>query len=205
MLIPRDSDQTNLCETGMCRLITQYAADGRPAGWPSHKSHSKGRVGKAWHPADLPEDATRHPGDRARRRTCRFRRGPPPGCRVAGLHQVDETPHNSQHARSPVRIAPPRDRSSDRNEQHHAALQHHPANATRPRHAVRPGIRLHLLIGVVTQAAVAVPVTSFQVGLTHQHTNHSLLVEGPEITVRPVGTVARASSRIDEGGRTARR
>jgi hypothetical protein len=43
------------------------------------------------------------------------------------------------------------------------------------------------------------------VDLTHQHTNHGLLVKGPEITVRPVGTVARASSRIDEGSRTARR
>lgn len=26
------------------------------------------------------------------------------------------------------------------------------------------------------------------VGLTHQHTNRSVLVEGPEITIRPVGT-----------------
>jgi hypothetical protein len=41
---------------------------------------------------------------------------------------------------------PPRDRSSDRNEQHHAALEHHPANATRPRRAVRSDTCLHLLI-----------------------------------------------------------
>lgn len=26
------------------------------------------------------------------------------------------------------------------------------------------------------------------VGLTHQHTNREVLVEGPEITIRPVGT-----------------
>ena len=31
-------------------------------------------------------------------------------------------------------------------------------------------------------------VTPERVGLTHQHTNRSVLVEGPEITIRPVGT-----------------
>jgi hypothetical protein len=41
---------------------------------------------------------------------------------------------------------PPRDRSSDRNEQHRAALQHHPANAACPRRAVRSGTCMHLLI-----------------------------------------------------------
>jgi hypothetical protein len=38
------------------------------------------------------------------------------------------------------------DRSSDRNEQHHATLQHHPANAACPRHAIRSGTCMHLLI-----------------------------------------------------------
>jgi hypothetical protein len=41
---------------------------------------------------------------------------------------------------------PPRDRSSDRNEQHRATLQHHPANAACPRRAVRSGTCTHLLI-----------------------------------------------------------
>ncbi len=41
---------------------------------------------------------------------------------------------------------PPRDHSSDRNEQHRAALGHHPANVACPRHAVRPGVCMHLLM-----------------------------------------------------------
>ncbi len=41
---------------------------------------------------------------------------------------------------------PPRDRSFDRNEQHHGALAHHPANTAWPRRAVRSGTCLHLLI-----------------------------------------------------------
>ena len=43
-------------------------------------------------------------------------------------------------------------------------------------------------------AQVRVP-GACSVDLTHQHTNHhTVLVEGPEITVRPVSTVARASN-----------
>ncbi len=38
------------------------------------------------------------------------------------------------------------DRSSDRNEQHRAALQHHHANAACPRRSVHTGARMHLLI-----------------------------------------------------------
>ena len=41
---------------------------------------------------------------------------------------------------------PPRDRSSDRNEQHRSALEHHPANAACPHRAVRSGTCPHLLI-----------------------------------------------------------
>jgi hypothetical protein len=40
----------------------------------------------------------------------------------------------------------PRDRSSDRNEQHRATLEHHPANAACPRRAVRSDTCMHLLI-----------------------------------------------------------
>jgi hypothetical protein len=45
-----------------------------------------------------------------------------------------------------LEAVPPRDRSSDRNEQHHATLEHHPANAACPRRAVRSGTCMHLLI-----------------------------------------------------------
>jgi hypothetical protein len=31
-------------------------------------------------------------------------------------------------------------------------------------------------------------IRAFSVDLTLQHTNHTVLVEGPEITIRPVGT-----------------
>ncbi|WP_177320760.1 TIGR04141 family sporadically distributed protein [Lentzea waywayandensis] len=37
-------------------------------------------------------------------------------------------------------------------------------------------------------ARLSVRACSSFVGLTHQHTNRSVLVEGPEITIRPVGT-----------------
>ena len=40
---------------------------------------------------------------------------------------------------------PPRDRNSDRNEQHRAALGHHLANTAWPRRAGRSGLCLHLL------------------------------------------------------------
>ncbi len=63
----------------------------------------QGRGGQGVAPADLPEGATtRHPGGRARRRTCLFRRGLLPGCRTVGLRQVDGMPHESQRARSSV-------------------------------------------------------------------------------------------------------
>jgi hypothetical protein len=52
---------------------------------------------------------------------------------------------------------PQRDRSSDRNEQHYAALGHHPANAGCPRRALRSGTYVHLLIaGSPPMARVAV-------------------------------------------------
>jgi hypothetical protein len=74
--------------------------------------------GAGWAGCGIPPTSrratTRHPGDRTRRGTCRFRRGLPPGCRVVGLCQVDGTPHGSRRARSSVRVAPP----CDRNEQH---------------------------------------------------------------------------------------
>jgi len=41
---------------------------------------------------------------------------------------------------------PSRDRSSDRSEQHRAALEHHPASATSPRRTLRSGTCMHLLI-----------------------------------------------------------
>jgi hypothetical protein len=41
---------------------------------------------------------------------------------------------------------PPADRSSNRNEQHRAALGHHPANAACPRRTARSQTCLHLLI-----------------------------------------------------------
>jgi hypothetical protein len=41
---------------------------------------------------------------------------------------------------------PPRDRSSDRNEQHRATLEHHPANVVRTRRTGRSGTCMHLLI-----------------------------------------------------------
>ena len=44
------------------------------------------------------------------------------------------------------RRPPSRDRSSDRNEQHRAALGHHPVNVACPRRAVLSGTCLHLLI-----------------------------------------------------------
>ena len=40
---------------------------------------------------------TRQPGSRARSRTCRFRRGLPPGRRVVGLRQIDGMPHRPVH------------------------------------------------------------------------------------------------------------
>jgi hypothetical protein len=49
---------------------------------------------------------------------------------------------------------PPRDRSSDRNEQHHAALEHHLANTAWPRRAVRSGTCMHLLIAGSTPSPV---------------------------------------------------
>ncbi|WP_301325581.1 recombinase family protein [Lentzea flava] len=42
--------------------------------------------------------------------------------------------------------------------------------------------------GISDSAPLGVRVCSSLVGLTHQHTNRSVLVEGPEITIRPVGT-----------------
>jgi hypothetical protein len=41
---------------------------------------------------------------------------------------------------------PSGDRTSARNEQHHAALRHHPANTRCPHGAIRSGVCLHLLI-----------------------------------------------------------
>jgi hypothetical protein len=57
-------------------------------------------VGGVWHPIDLRRATTRHPGGRARRRTHRFHRGLPPGCRVVGLCQIDGMPHEPHRARS---------------------------------------------------------------------------------------------------------
>jgi hypothetical protein len=59
---------------------------------------------------------------KARRRTCPFYRGLPPGCRAVRLRTVDGMPHG----------LPSRDRNSDRNEQHAAALGHHAANTRFP-------------------------------------------------------------------------
>ncbi len=76
-----------------------------PGGQVSRMASRENCCGRAgWAGCGIPSTSrratTRQPGGRAGRRTYGFRRGLPPGWRVAGLCQVDGTPHELHRARS---------------------------------------------------------------------------------------------------------
>ncbi len=79
---------------------------GQVSGMASHQRCRTCRVGGVWRPLDLPQGLPpRQPRGRAARHMWRFRRGLPPGWRVAGRCKVEGTPHNPQRARFPVVVS----------------------------------------------------------------------------------------------------
>ncbi len=89
-------------------------------------------------------------------------------------HQTDtapglRAPNRATRPRSPLHATVPTQRSSAAPETEYGATSHHMAS---------PALTL------AVQGSNKTPM----VGLTHQHTNRAVLVEGPEITIRPVGT-----------------
>ena len=83
--------------TRLCRACTQprNALAGR-ANLRDDQPQELLRLAKwarVWHPLDLLKGYHPAARGRARRRTDRFRRGLPPGCRVVGLRQIDGMPH----------------------------------------------------------------------------------------------------------------
>lgn len=102
--------------------------------------------------------------------------------RPALRRHAPHTPTHRHNRRSPRALRQPHARHPDH--------KHRPTHARPSEHHTRPPRRRPNHLGGLLASTLTGQSASeaAEVDLTCQHKNHTLLVEGPEITIRPVGT-----------------